>query len=352
VFEDGSERGYTDTGTNKDSDLRVKDVFGRRTVGSIDAHMRKGARTVNLDEVSTGGQESIAFLGTFDSLLSHFGDNRGANSKTIAKGTSEISDLTNVDRDVRILRCGGDGKGMPLEFGDFGNLDEQPLSRSVLEAVLENTEFHGTTGMNEHLGQPGGPAGTDLTVNALSKVENARPDDEPPAEISNTVIRFIKGEDVGGRRVNGVTDEAASGVGVKAYHEEEGKMMSVPKGFETLGADLLVSRGVHENHNQQHEVAGDASWLGVMDLLGSLLANLGALDVDEVNVVSGSVDDSPEKHRISDLTMEPDILVGREGPGEFRTNDSDDIAQHGEQDETAVISQNETSSTRRPDGVC
>lgn len=63
-------------------------------------------------------------------------------------------------------------------------------------------------------------------------------------------------------------------MGVKTDHEEEGKVMSVPKGFEALVADLLVSRGVHENHDQQHEVAGDASGLGVMDFLGSLLANL------------------------------------------------------------------------------
>ncbi len=49
--------------------------------------------------------------------------------------------------------------------------------------------------------------------------------------------------------------------------------------------------------------------------------------------------------------MEPDILIGREKPGEFRTDNSDDVAQHWEEDEATVVSKYKPSATRNPDGV-
>ena len=41
------------------------------------------------------------------------------------------------------------------------------------------------------------------------------------------------------------------------------------------------------------------------------------LDIHEVNIVSGSVDHRPEGHRVGDLTVEPDVLIGGEEPGEL-----------------------------------
>ena len=37
-----------------------------------------------------------------------------------------------------------DTNRMPLPTRDIGNLDEQPLARSVLEARLDDTKLHGT----------------------------------------------------------------------------------------------------------------------------------------------------------------------------------------------------------------
>jgi hypothetical protein len=51
-------------------------------------------------------------------------------------------------------------------------------------------------------------------------------------------------------------------------------MMGVPEGLEALVADLGAGRGVHEQHDEEHEVAGDATRLSVVDLESDLLADL------------------------------------------------------------------------------
>jgi len=38
---------------------------------------------------------------------------------------------------------------MPLELGDLRNLQEQPLSRSILEAWLNDAQLHSTWEINE-----------------------------------------------------------------------------------------------------------------------------------------------------------------------------------------------------------
>lgn len=46
--------------------------------------------------------------------------------------------------------------------------------------------------------------------------------------------------------------------------------------------------------------------------------------------------------------MEPNVLVGGKEPCEPGTNDADDIAQHGDKDETAIECEYKTGSTRYP----
>ena len=50
-----------------------------------------------------------------------------------------------------------------------------------------------------------------------------------------------------------------------------------------------------------------------------------ALDVEEIDVVSGGVDHSPEGHRVRDLTMEPDVLVRGEEGCHTRADNADDV---------------------------
>ena len=120
--------------------------------------------------------------------------------------------------------------------------------------------------MNEDLGKASCTPRTNLAPHPLSKVDNARPDGEPPAEVPETVFRGVEGErgDVVG--VSRVTDEASGGMGVETEHEEERKVVRVPESLEALIANLVVRSGVHEEHDEEHEVAGDASRLGVMNV--------------------------------------------------------------------------------------
>ena len=81
-----------------------------------------------------------------------------------------------------------------------------------------------------------------------------------------------------------------------------------------------------------------------------MLSRTGTLNVEEVDVVSGSVDHGPESDRVRDLTVEPDVLVGGESPGETRADDANDVAQHGHEDKGAIEGEDETGATGRPYG--
>jgi hypothetical protein len=74
------------------------------------------------------------------------------------------------------------------------------------------------------------------------------------------------------------------------------------------------------------------------------------LDIDEVDVVGGSVDHGPKGHRVGDLTMEPYVLVGGEKPSELWSDYTNDVSQHRDEDETTVIGEDEASASRSPDG--
>ena len=103
--------------------------------------------------------------------------------------------------------------------------------------------------MDKDLGQAGCTPRTNLTPNPLSKVDNARPDGETPALVSETVFRRVEGEGRNVVRVGGVADEASGGMGVKTDHEEESKVMGIPERLEKLVANLVVGSGIHEEHN-------------------------------------------------------------------------------------------------------
>jgi hypothetical protein len=57
----------------------------------------------------------------------------------------------------------------------------------------------------------------------------------------------------------------------------------------------------------------------------------------------------PKQNLVGDLPVEPDILISGEQPSQFGPDNTDDIAQHGDQDHGTIESQDETRSTRRPD---
>ena len=75
----------------------------------------------------------------------------------------------------------------------------------------------------------------------------------------------------------------------------------------------------------------------------------GPLDVDKVDIVGRGVNHGPEGHRIGNLSVEPNVLIGREEPAEFRADEANNVAQHRDEDQASIESENETGTTRRPD---
>jgi hypothetical protein len=74
--------------------------------------------------------------------------------------------------------------------------------------------------------------------------------------------------------VDGVANEASSGMGPKTDHEKEREVMGVPESLETLVTNLVMGGCVHEEHDEEHEMASDATRLRIMDLQSNFPADL------------------------------------------------------------------------------
>ena len=72
-------------------------------------------------------------------------------------------------------------------------------------------------------------------------------------------------------------------------------MMGVPEGLKGLLPDPVMCCRVHEEHAQEHDVAGDASGLGVVYLYGCLGPDLRSFDVEKVDVMCAHVDASEDQ---------------------------------------------------------
>lgn len=128
--------------------------------------------------------------------------------------------------------------------------------------------------MDQNLGETGSSPRAIFSVHTFAEIDETGPDGKPPAQVTKTMSGRVEGESANVVGVDGVTDEAASSMGVETNHEEEREMMSVPENLESLGADLVVGSSVHEEHDEEHEMTGDASWLRIVDLESNLLPYL------------------------------------------------------------------------------
>ena len=128
--------------------------------------------------------------------------------------------------------------------------------------------------MHEHLGKTSSPARADDPVHTLPKVRDAGPDRPAPALVAEAELGIVERERAHVLGVDRVTDEAAGCVRVEGDEPEEGEVVRVPEGLEALVADLVVRRRVHEHHDEQHEVAGDAARLPIVHILGGLDTDL------------------------------------------------------------------------------
>ena len=60
----------------------------------------------------------------------------------------------------------------------------------------------------------------------------------------------IEWEDAGKVGVDGITNETSGGMRVEAYHKKECKVVRIPESLKALVADLLMGRGIHQDHDE------------------------------------------------------------------------------------------------------
>lgn len=84
---------------------------------------------------------------------------------------------------------------------------------------------------------------------------------------------------------------------------------------------------VHQEHDQEHDVTGEATRLRVHDGPRRFLAHLRTLNVEHVDIVCRHVDNGPEERAVGDLTMKPHMLVeGDLGCREQGSEKADDVS--------------------------
>ena len=73
-------------------------------------------------------------------------------------------------------------------------------------------------------------------------------------------------------------------MGVKPEKEDNEEMMSIPKCFIALLSDSHMSRCEHHKHTKHHDMACDATSLGVVYLYCSFRTHLISLNIEEAAI--------------------------------------------------------------------
>ena len=92
-----------------------------------------------------------------------------------------------MDRDIRVVRAGSDGEGVPLVVADFWAIKEKPLSGLVLHAGLGELDLNGVVWVADNLNDLSLASATDLSVKTVEEVETASKELPPPAFITDAV---------------------------------------------------------------------------------------------------------------------------------------------------------------------
>ena len=141
-----------------------------------------------------------------------------------------------------------------------------------------------------------------------------------------------------------ISHEAIGGVGVQSEHERDEQVMCIPERLEGLLAYPMMCRGVHKKHTHQHNMAGDASSLRIVDLYSGFRPDLVPLDVEEVDIMGTYVDNREDQEGVSALAVKPLRLIQGQKP-KFRSDESQQIPAHWEQYEQCVDRQHQSSSS-------
>jgi hypothetical protein len=324
-LEDGRPGRNADTGTNQDGNFVLEDVFGGRAVGAVNLERGHLLAVLEGDFVHAHGVELVVEFGLGLS-----------GAEGVGEGAREVADLADVHGNVGVVGARGDRKGVPLVVADFRAVEEEPLAWLVLHAGLGELDLDGVFGvlavycvivrgkltvwMTNNLDNLGLAPAANLTVQTVGEVETTTYKLPSPALVTDAVrpeVLLVEGREGGGS----VTDEAAGSVRVHAEQERDEEVVSVPKGLERLLAYPGMGSRVDQQHAEQHDMAGDTTSFGVVNLESDLRSYLDTFDVEEavvvspysvfnirdhlLDVMSTGMQDREEQHRVGDLTMEP-----------------------------------------------
>lgn len=176
VLQDACPGCDADARPDQDGNLVVEDVFGRSSVGPVDADRRHRLVLLQGDFVDPGRVKRVKLLG-----LSR------PTTQGVTKRSGPVAHLADMDAHIWVLRARGYGKGMPLGRADAGYIDKEPLAGFVPHAWFLELDFQSVVRMPYDLGDSCRSSRPDLTVDALNQVK-AKPDQLPtPAFVANTV---------------------------------------------------------------------------------------------------------------------------------------------------------------------
>lgn len=148
-------------------------------------------------------------------------------------------------------------------------------------------------------------------------------------------------------------DETAVVVEEQAHVEGDEQVMGVPKEFELLLSHLDLGRGVHEEHDDEHDMTGRTAESQIMNHPSPQFQYVeqSVFDNKEVVVMSVDVHESEKQHGIRGTFVEEDVLVEGDDAVYCRSPDhADQVSAHWEKEESAVYGKNQTGTTGRPDG--
>lgn len=131
VLENRSPGSHTDAGSDQDGDFVLEYILSRGTIRSVDPQAWHGLAILKRDLVHSHGVDAFVELGL-----------RATGTDCVTKVLGEIAHLSDVDRDIRVIRARSDGKGMPLILGNRRDLEEEPLASLVLERRLVELDLH------------------------------------------------------------------------------------------------------------------------------------------------------------------------------------------------------------------
>lgn len=130
VLQDGGPRCDTDTSSDQNSDFVFENILSRSTIGSVDFQSRHLLPILKSNLVHAHGIHTLVQFGL-----------SGSSTNSITEGSGEVTDLANVDRNIRVVWARGDGKRMPLVVRDGWQLQEKPLACLVLERRLRELDL-------------------------------------------------------------------------------------------------------------------------------------------------------------------------------------------------------------------